>query len=87
MLGVTGESVAVRMRGDIVHGRFGTDETDARNARWAIQYAKQLFTQLTMRMLVGQKHPAYILFAQLLETLNEERSRDRNASPDEPPHY
>lgn len=51
---------AVGLRGDVVHGNWleepeGASFTDA---DWAIGYARQLMTQLTLRVIVTGNHPA-----------------------------
>lgn len=68
------EKNAVWLRGSVIHGDFrsGADNATAEEATWAVQYAHQIFTQLTARILVTQKHPVYYALVATLRELDTE---------------
>lgn len=59
---------AVGLRGDVVHGNWLGEPrgVSGEDARWAIAYARQLMTQLTLRVIVTREHPAADLLVEAL---------------------
>lgn len=68
---------AVRVRGDIVHGK---DEASDEDAELVIAYAEQLLLQLTLRMIVSKKHPIRDMFLGILEEGSKTLSSDEGGS-------
>lgn len=68
------QRVAVRTRGDVVHGRRSVDEAEA---RWVVAYARQLMTQLTMRMWASGVHPVSAVLMGALERAREAIQAER----------